>query len=368
MKTKRVLIWGTGNIGKFAAGVLRKYPPDLYQIVGYTDSYQEFEAGFEGFPFWKPDQLWEIAFDVVVIACNIQAVFHEIKNRIECEYHFPQEQIIRWDTMLNVIRKRRIQEKYRDTDNLELRNTLKWLETHELSFQNQYENSRQTYYEVFQDPDCAYCYVIVDGKRMYLPADCWFTEREGKKYLVNVVEDAQYPGSPHLYVSGAHQVNDGDVIVDAGVAEGNFTLTYIERVSKAYLFEPDPKWLEPLQLTFAPWKEKVVLIPKMLGDMDNDQWITLDTAVRDNVDFVKMDIEGSETKAILGGCDLLKRSKAKLSVCTYHRRYDAKYLAFLLEAMGYRVSYSDGKLFFLYDEDIDRTLDFRHGVIYGYKQ
>ena len=365
METKRVLIWGTGEIGKYVAGVLRKYPPAPYQVAGYTDSYQDYASDFEGFPFLKPEKLGDAVFDDIVIACNSQALFHEIRERIVCEFHMPQEHIIRWDTMLNRIRKRRIQEKYKDSNDPETADTLKWLDTHELSFQNQYGNSRQTFYEVFKEPDCPYCHVILNGKKMYLPEDCWFMERDGKKYLVNVVEDAQYPGSPHLYVSGGHQVKDGDVIVDAGAAEGNFALMYIERVSKAYLFEPDPKWSGPLQMTFAPWKEKVVLIPKMLGDVDNDEWVTLDAVVSENVDFVKMDIEGSETKAVLGGCDLLRRSKAKLSVCTYHRMYDAKYLTFLLESMGYRTSFSNGKFFFLYDEDIDRTLDFRHGVIYG---
>lgn len=76
-----------------------------------------------------------------------------------------------------------------------------------------------------------------------------------------------------------------------------------------------------------------------------------------------MDIEGAEVSTILGGIELLKRGNIKLSVCTYHRKNDAKYLEFILGALGYKVSYSNGFMFFAYDENIDYSLDFRREVL-----
>ena len=50
---------------------------------------------------------------------------------------------------------------------------------------------------------------------------------------------------PHRYINGDIRVEQGDVIVDAGVQEGNFSLRYIEKASKAYLFECDKRWIKP---------------------------------------------------------------------------------------------------------------------------
>ncbi len=97
-------------------------------------------------------------------------------------------------------------------------------------------------------------------------------------------------------------------------------------------------------------------------------YTTLDSSISEKIDFLKMDIEGYEVRALLGGINVLTSSDAKLSICAYHRQYDSKYIEFMLNAMGYRVSRSNGCMFFLYDEDIDRSLDFRNGVLYGDKE
>lgn len=364
----RVLVWGAGDIGKFIAKALKQYEECDYHVVAFTDRYQDYSPIFEGYPFCKYDELESVSFDYVVIACNNSNLYEKILNNAIEKLNVTQDNILRWIDFLNSIRKKCIQEKYKNCNDEEMIATLKWLETHELSFQNQYTNTENVYYEVYDDVESGYPYILFQGKRMYLPHEVDYLKKDGKRYVVNAVEDAQYPGSPHLYINGEHTVNEGDVIVDAGTAEGNFTLAHIEKISKAYLFEPDSKWIEPLRLTFLPWSDKIVLITKLLGDLDNEEWATLDSVINEKVDFVKMDIEGSETKAVLGGLDLLRRSNAKLSICAYHRRYDDKQLCFLLEALGYRTSHTNGKQFFLYDEDIDLSLDFRYGVVYGDKK
>lgn len=366
MKNK-VLVWGAGNIGKYVAKALKQYEECDYQVVAFTDRYKDYTPTFEGYPFCKYDELESISFDYVVIACNISNIYENILSNVIEKINISQDNILRWIDFLNSIRKKYIQEKYKDDDDDEMIATLKWLETHELSFQNQYANPQNVYYEVYDDVESGYSYVLFQGKRMYFPHEFDYFKKDGKRYVVNVVEDAQYPDSPHLYINSEHTVKEGDIIVDAGAAEGNFTLSHIEKISKAYLFEPDSKWIEPLRLTFLPWSDKIVLITKLLGDVDNEEWVTLDAVIDEKVNFVKMDIEGSETKAVLGGIDLLQRSEAKLSICAYHRRYDNKQLCFLLEALGYRTSHTKGKQFFIHDEDIDLSLDFRYGVIYGEK-
>lgn len=69
--------------------------------------------------------------------------------------------------------------------------------------------------------------------------------------------------------------------------------------------ECDKYWIAALERTFA--KEisegKVVIMPKMLGDKNTKKEVTLDALYEEygKIDFLKMDIEGGEEKALRGG-------------------------------------------------------------------
>lgn len=127
--------------------------------------------------------------------------------------------------------------------------------------------------------------------------------------------------------------------------------------------------MDALELTFKPYMQKVVFVPKYLSDEDTENSITLDTAVQGSkIDFIKMDIEGAESKALLGGINTLQNSMARLSVCTYHRKRDMEYVSFILKSLGYEIELTEGYMFFLYDACIDETLDFRRGVVHAFKK
>lgn len=158
-------------------------------------------------------------------------------------------------------------------------------------------------------------------------------------------------------------------MVDAGVAEGNFALRYIDIAEKDFLFEPEERWLEVIRHTFYPYRDKTVIIPKKLGRNNNGNETTLDEIIgQGKCDFIKMDIEGAEPDALLGAMDVLRRNDVKLSICSYHRQFDKKYIEFILESLGYKTSTTSGYMFFMYDDYIDETLDFRRGVVFGEKR
>lgn len=166
---------------------------------------------------------------------------------------------------------------------------------------------------------------------------------------------------------GKHIINDGDVIVDAGVCEGNFILKYINLLSKAYLFEMDPLWQEAISRTFSDEVDKVTVINRSISNRTGGSSIRIDDVIDRKIDFLKMDIEGAEIEGLLGAEKVLQESNAKCSICSYHRFGDELVIRNILGRYGYNTSTTQGYMVFTIDPDIFYHLDFRRGIVYGEK-
>lgn len=86
--------------------------------------------------------------------------------------------------------------------------------------------------------------------------------------------------SAHRYVDSYEELK-GKTLLDIGAAEAIFTLDTIEYIDHAYLFECDESWIEALEATFAPYKEKITIVRKYVSDVNDEDNITLDTFFRD---------------------------------------------------------------------------------------
>lgn len=360
-----IVVYGTGNAARKFEHIISIYYADV-NIIAFTNSTVEKEGFFLNSKLTTIHNISE-HYEFIVVSIADMNTVKEIKEFLVKDLGVTRKKVIWYWDFINLCRKQKIIDKYSISADEQMKNTVEWLKCNRLTVRNQYENNNRIEYEVFNDEIKGYPYVLYYGKKMYYPKDYEFEVKpDGKRYLVNIVECDQYEGSPHLYLKANHTIDKGDVIVDAGVAEGNFALRYIDIIDKAYLIESEPRWLEVLKLTFEPYKDKVTLIPQMLGSKDSEKEITLDTIVgAGRCDFIKMDIEGAEPSALLGAINVLKNNDLKLSVCAYHNMNDEKYITFILNALGYKTSHSEGRMFFMYDEAIDKTLDFRHGIIYG---
>ena len=220
-------------------------------------------------------------------------------------------------------------------------------------------------YEIIWDRLTNMPYTIFFGKRMYFPRDKKFVVKNGKLYVTGL-EFEQQAGSPHTYITEKNQVDDGDVIVDAGVCEGNFALRFIDKASKIYLIEANPSWRYPLELTFREYLDKVVFVNKFLSDKDDEKNVTLDSLIGDGrVDFIKMDIEGAEPSALKGGEKVFRNNNIKCSICSYHRHDDEEKIKAILTGYGYNVEHSHGHMIFPYDPDRFKWSELRHGIVYG---
>lgn len=212
-------------------------------------------------------------------------------------------------------------------------------------------------------------YVNHKGKRLYYALK---SLKEALRQYKFSIEDENLLGggykekAPHQYQTETFKVEDGDILVDVGCAEAILALDVIDKVGHAFLFESDPKWIPALEATFAPYKEKVTIIGKYVGNRDSQSSVRLDTAlscVSGRNMFIKMDIEGNELEVLRSSEEFLKvQDNIKVACCTYHKSGDAEEIKRFFEKIGYHTEFSEGVMWFIY-YDYPTPPYFRHGVI-----
>lgn len=156
-----------------------------------------------------------------------------------------------------------------------------------------------------------------------------------------------------IYRSEKSGVRPGDIVLDCGAHYGLFTRNAIRSgASKVIAIEPAPLTLECFRRNLADEiaDGRVVVYPKGVWDKDelleltvnhhesgansfvvhrdDDTPVgvlpltTIDKIVTElklpRVDFIKMDIEGAERKALAGATETLKQYRPRMSICTYH--------------------------------------------------
>ncbi len=357
----RAVIWGCGGTAK---DFLRKpILSERYGIVCFTDSNPDLwgKKVNDRYPIVSPDQISDFKYDILII-CSLY--YEQIIEKLDQEKQIDLKKVVSYKELEREICDRIIR-KYQDSKDAEIKKEVEAFKEGNLSIFGSFAPMYSFFSEVIRD-DMGHPYIWFEDKKMYFPDDYDFQIKEGKEVVPDILYE-QKDGSPHQYLPEGHKIDDGAVILDAGVCEGNFALRYVEKASKIYLVEADEKWMKVLEKTFEPFRDKVVFCNKFLSGRTNAKEITTDDLVRGQLDFLKMDIEGSEVYALLGAAETLKRNSVQCAVCAYHRQNDDKYITHLLQSYGYKTTPSKGYVFFSYDECISDTIDLRRGVIYANK-
>jgi len=170
------------------------------------------------------------------------------------------------------------------------------------------------------------------------------------------------------------KVEPGDVVLDVGANVGFFTVyALMQDASKVYAVEPEKTCAQCIRgnamlygvedrvvvLEGAAWSAPGTLVLNSMLDknigshfieeaMELHGWwrgnkehgkqyqvkaLRLDEEIKEKIDFVKMDIEGSEREAIKGLEGILKAYRPKLAITTYHRKDDDKVIPELIRSM-----------------------------------
>ena len=191
--------------------------------------------------------------------------------------------------------------------------------------------------EVLRDATNGMPYVMHHGRKLYFPAS-YDDQKLTTLYRSLIIE--QDIESAHRYVTSYDELS-GKTLLDIGSAEGIFSLDTIEYTKHVYLFECEEFWIDSLNATFAPYKDKVTIIRKYVGDKSEGNFTTIDDFMKDkSVDdlFLKMDIEGAELKVLLDCKDQLH--KIKYLFVEYHSwvssQQELNVLLDLLTQCGFR--------------------------------
>jgi hypothetical protein len=220
--------------------------------------------------------------------------------------------------------------------------------------------------KVYLDENIGYPYVLVNAGRVYFPKESKEADIQSEVATALMEQDEK---SPHRYLSENTKLKPDDVAVLVGASDGIFCLNIVNRIRKAYLFEPDDRWEIPLKYTFAPYNGKVEVVKKFISSIDKDDKISLDTFFSKRgecVNYIQADIEGGEKDLLIGARNLLKNRNMQLSICCYHREKDEKELSEMLLRHGFRVEYSAGYML-MWMQVPCRKPFFRKGIIYASK-
>ncbi|HEV3196817.1 MAG TPA: FkbM family methyltransferase [Bryobacteraceae bacterium] len=176
----------------------------------------------------------------------------------------------------------------------------------------------------------------------------WMPSASGNALIYDLGEQKR-----DIYGTNMHA---GDIVLDAGANVGVFTRKALAfGAAKVIAIEPAPENLECLRRSFAAEiaDGRVVLYPKGVWDKDDvlklsvdpgdsakDTFVrpiehaqfievgltTIDKLVEElhlpKVDFIKMDIEGAEQKAVVGAKNTIAKYRPRMALCIYHIKGD----------------------------------------------
>lgn len=214
-----------------------------------------------------------------------------------------------------------------------------------LQAQIQFSNEILRASKVIEKDPAGYHLVETPHGRWWIP--------EGNDFVLpyNLAEQAR-----EVYGNGHYGVKPGDIALDCGANVGVWTRVALDHGAKLVVgFEPAPENIESYRRNFKDEiaAGRVVLVPKGVWDKDDflvlkrdphnsaaDSFVmladgsqgvkapltTIDKVVTElklaRVDYIKMDIEGAETRALAGAHDTLATFHPRLSIAAEHMPTD----------------------------------------------
>lgn len=341
VKVEKIVLWGSGDQAEKIICFQDDFREDCPIVSVFDNNPKRWGKRLGQCTIQPPESLKDTEFDKIVIATILY--FDEIKEQLIHEMGIDSKNIK--DTRYFV--KRKIMRKYGAFDDEQADEIVDYLENHNLDVLNYpfVENYCHIGADIGFDDEVGMFYIWHNGFRMYM-ARRFDTEEKVLHYYRSILME-QDELSPHRYLDDVFSVSDGSVVVDVGTAEGNFALEVLDKISKIYLIEAEDDWIEALRHTFANYQDKVIIIQGYAADYTDGTRIALDDVIKENVNFIKMDVEGWEAKALAGAAHIMESSaNLKCAVCAYHNNEDEEMLFSVAAKYGFKAEATKGYMYF----------------------
>ena len=228
----------------------------------------------------------------------------------------------------------------------------------------------------------------VEGWRFYWPAAFqWQSLKAVYSEVFSPIAE-----NPHAYEQDDLEIKPGDWVIDAGACEGFFTRYALQRGANVVIVEPIHEFVGALKITYEAEVNagRVFIIEGALGDHSGEieiripsagpiastidpEWFvdshwekvkredsrtvarltrvyTIDELIDripvPRLDFIKMDIENAEVRAMRGAEQAILRFQPRFSIAVYHSLKNGQQIATRLKALdkSYRIWF--GGVFF----------------------
>lgn len=339
-KVEKIVLWGSGVRAVEIVCYKDHFIQDC-QIMGVFDNDSKLWGKKLGpYTIQPPQELKADAYDKIVVATILY--YDEVREQLVIQMKIDEKCI---ENSLYFAKKLLIH-KYKDAGD-EAGAVLSYLKDHNLAVFNYpfVENYSHVEADIGFDEGAGMFYVWHKGFRMYMERRL-DTEEKVLHYYRSILAE-QDEASPHRYLDDNFSVSDGDVVVDVGTAEGNFALEVFDKASRIYLIEAEDDWVEALRYTFADHQDKVVIIQGYASDCTDGNKLALDDVIREKVQFIKMDIEGWEARALTGAGRLIEDSaRLKCAVCAYHNDEDEEAIREIADKYGLRSDVTKGYMYY----------------------
>jgi len=179
----------------------------------------------------------------------------------------------------------------------------------------------------------------------------------GENAFCQVVSETLYDKNWYYYQIKETMVEDGDVVVDCGAAEGLFSFTVLQKARHVYAIEPLPLFVNQMKAMFSGDK-KVTILGLAMSDKEGSIYLkengllsevhdeklsgdievpvsTIDKLFYEkgiNINYLKADLEGHESRMIKGALKTIQKYRPKLAITTYHDNQDYRELVDIIKS------------------------------------
>ncbi len=182
-------------------------------------------------------------------------------------------------------------------------------------------------------------------------------DRQSKQVMENILRgrmSARYSDFESIrtgefyYPSDLFAFGDEEVMVELGSNDGETLEEFIRlcpSFKRAYCFEADRVCVDQLNRLTRPYGERIRIIPRIAWDQHETlnficnegdgssqvlvqgigellETALVDEEVSEKISYMKMDIEGSEMRALRGSRKQIQQNKPKLAISVYHKNED----------------------------------------------